>query len=75
MKVVVSELDLARETQPDFSSHPLRFPLPSLRYGLLGENGSGKTTFLEALAARDVEIPEHIDVSCLSERETATLKP
>jgi len=32
------------------------------RYGLLGENGSGKTTFLEALANRDVEIPEHIDI-------------
>lgn len=53
------------------------------RYGLLGENGSGKvravlvltplkagwltllrsqTTFLESMANRDVEIPEHIDV-------------
>lgn len=32
------------------------------RYGLLGENGSGKTTFLEALANRDVEVPEHIDI-------------
>merc|ERR1712093_558029 len=32
------------------------------RYGLLGENGSGKTTFLESLANRDVEIPEHIDI-------------
>ena len=32
------------------------------RYGLLGENGSGKTTFLEALSNRDVEIPEHIDI-------------
>ncbi|KAJ1019452.1 hypothetical protein NDA16_004569 [Ustilago loliicola] len=32
------------------------------RYGLLGENGSGKTTFLAALGARDVEIPEHIDI-------------
>jgi len=27
------------------------------RYGLLGENGSGKSTFLESLAARDIEIP------------------
>ncbi|MCO5609969.1 hypothetical protein L7F22_064204 [Adiantum nelumboides] len=26
------------------------------------ENGSGKTTFLEALANRDVEIPEHVDI-------------
>ncbi|BEI81443.1 hypothetical protein CcaverHIS002_0206030 [Cutaneotrichosporon cavernicola] len=32
------------------------------RYGLLGENGSGKTTFLESLANRDVEIPDHIDI-------------
>lgn len=32
------------------------------RYGLLGENGSGKTTFLQALADRDIEIPEHIDI-------------
>ena len=32
------------------------------RYGLLGENGSGKTTFLEALANRDMEIPEHLDI-------------
>lgn len=32
------------------------------RYGLLGENGSGKTTFLRSLAERDVEIPDHIDI-------------
>ncbi|POW20507.1 hypothetical protein PSHT_03457 [Puccinia striiformis] len=32
------------------------------RYGLLGENGCGKTTFLESLADRDVEIPDHIDI-------------
>ena len=32
------------------------------RYGLLGENGSGKSTFLKSIAERDVEIPEHIDV-------------
>ncbi|EST06085.1 ABC transporter-like protein [Kalmanozyma brasiliensis GHG001] len=36
------------------------------RYGLLGENGSGKTTFLAALAERDVEIPEHIDIHIVS---------
>ncbi|EPX74386.1 ribosome biogenesis ATPase [Schizosaccharomyces octosporus yFS286] len=36
------------------------------RYGLLGDNGSGKSTFLESLAARDVEIPEHIDVYLLN---------
>lgn len=33
------------------------------RYGLLGANGSGKSTFLQSLADRDIEIPPHIDVS------------
>ncbi|OJA15262.1 hypothetical protein AZE42_10787 [Rhizopogon vesiculosus] len=32
------------------------------RYGLLGENGSGKSTFLQSIAERDVEIPSHIDI-------------
>lgn len=36
------------------------------RYGLLGANGSGKSTFLNSLFARDVEIPEHIDVYLLN---------
>ena len=36
------------------------------RYGLLGANGSGKSTFLTSLFARDVDIPEHIDVYLLN---------
>ncbi|KAJ7668989.1 P-loop containing nucleoside triphosphate hydrolase protein [Mycena rosella] len=36
------------------------------RYGLLGENGSGKSTFLQSIAARDIEIPEHIDIYLVS---------
>ncbi|KAF9463628.1 P-loop containing nucleoside triphosphate hydrolase protein [Collybia nuda] len=32
------------------------------RYGLLGENGSGKSTFLQSIAERDIEIPDHIDI-------------
>ncbi|KDN38799.1 putative iron inhibited ABC transporter 2 [Tilletiaria anomala UBC 951] len=36
------------------------------RYGLLGENGCGKTTLLDALAHRDVEIPEHVDIHLVS---------
>ncbi|KAF4575483.1 hypothetical protein EYR40_004779 [Pleurotus pulmonarius] len=32
------------------------------RYGLLGENGSGKSTFLQSMAERDIEIPPHIDI-------------
>ncbi|BFZ58974.1 ABC transporter ATP-binding protein arb1 [Savitreella phatthalungensis] len=42
------------------------------RYGLLGANGSGKSTFLNSLFARDVPIPEHLDVYLLnSEAEPA----
>ncbi|KAF9436808.1 hypothetical protein BGZ76_002890 [Entomortierella beljakovae] len=37
------------------------------RYGLIGANGSGKSTFLECLAAREVPIPEHIDIYLLQE--------
>ncbi|ORY85768.1 ribosome biogenesis ATPase [Protomyces lactucae-debilis] len=36
------------------------------RYGLLGANGSGKSTFLNSLFARDIEIPDHIDVYLLN---------
>lgn len=32
------------------------------RYGLLGANGSGKSTFLHCLANREVPIPMHTDV-------------
>lgn len=31
------------------------------RYGLVGRNGSGKSTFLEAIAAGDLSLPDHID--------------
>lgn len=37
------------------------------RYGLLGENGCGKSTFLKALAAREFPIPEHVDLYLLNE--------
>jgi ATP-binding cassette subfamily F protein 2 len=32
------------------------------RYGLLGENGSGKSTILTAIASRQVPIPSHTDI-------------
>eukprot|EP00932_Pfiesteria_piscicida_P010266 SRR837773.21165.p2 GENE.SRR837773.21165~~SRR837773.21165.p2 ORF type:complete len:592 (+),score=339.68 SRR837773.21165:156-1778(+) len=32
------------------------------RYGLIGANGSGKTTLLACLAARELPIPDHIDI-------------
>ncbi|KAJ7430186.1 hypothetical protein FB451DRAFT_1325416 [Mycena latifolia] len=37
------------------------------RYGLVGENGSGKSTFLQSIAARDIEIPQHLDIYLVSE--------
>ncbi|KAK3817274.1 MAG: P-loop containing nucleoside triphosphate hydrolase protein [Benniella sp.] len=37
------------------------------RYGLIGSNGSGKSTFLECLANREVPIPDHIDIYLLQE--------
>lgn len=37
------------------------------RYGLVGANGSGKTTMMKALAARELAIPPHIDIYFLQE--------
>lgn len=37
------------------------------RYGLIGRNGCGKSTFLKTLAARCLPVPEHIDIYLLSE--------
>jgi len=36
------------------------------RYGLLGRNGCGKSTFLKCLAAREVPIPEIFDIYLLA---------
>ncbi|CCH62988.1 hypothetical protein TBLA_0I03330 [Henningerozyma blattae CBS 6284] len=36
-------------------------------YGLLGENGCGKSTFLKAIANREYPIPENIDIYLLDE--------
>ncbi|WIA10679.1 hypothetical protein OEZ85_010859 [Tetradesmus obliquus] len=32
------------------------------RYGLIGQNGCGKSSFLQALASREVPIPDHLDI-------------
>jgi ATP-binding cassette subfamily F protein 2 len=32
------------------------------RYGLVGQNGSGKTTFLKCIASRQIPVPEFIDI-------------
>ncbi|KAF7728161.1 hypothetical protein EC973_006555 [Apophysomyces ossiformis] len=37
------------------------------RYGLIGANGSGKSTFLASLAEQDIEIPAHIDTYLLNQ--------
>ena len=36
------------------------------RYGLIGQNGCGKTNFLSCLAKREVPIPDHLDLYHLS---------
>ncbi|GAB5588029.1 ABC transporter ATP-binding protein arb1 [Umbelopsis nana] len=37
------------------------------RYGLIGANGSGKSTFLQSLASKDIEIPGHFDIYLLNQ--------
>lgn len=37
------------------------------RYGLLGENGCGKSTILKAIASREYPIPEHVDIYLLNQ--------
>lgn len=37
------------------------------RYGLLGENGCGKSTILKSIAAREYPVPEHVDIYLLNE--------
>ena len=42
------------------------------RYGLLGRNGCGKSTFLKSLAAREVPIPSHFDIYLLAHEAPPT---
>ncbi|KAJ2506298.1 ABC transporter ATP-binding protein arb1, partial [Coemansia sp. RSA 2049] len=42
------------------------------RYGLLGENGCGKSTFLRSIAEGDIELPPHMDTFLLSEEAEPT---
>ena len=42
------------------------------RYGLIGSNGSGKTTMMKSIASRDIPIPPHIDIYFLQEGVPAT---
>lgn len=37
------------------------------RYGLLGENGCGKSTILKAIDKREYPIPDHVDIYLLNE--------
>ncbi|KAJ6520592.1 P-loop containing nucleoside triphosphate hydrolase protein [Mycena vulgaris] len=46
------------------------------RYGLVGENGAGKSTLLQSIAARDIDIPQHIDIYLVSgEVEPSDMNP
>ena len=45
---------------------------PRRRYGLIGPNGCGKSCLLKALGARDVPIPDHIDVYLLDKEIAAS---
>lgn len=42
------------------------------RYGLIGPNGCGKSCLLRAIAARDIPIPNHIDIYLLDREAPAT---
>lgn len=42
------------------------------RYGFIGRNGSGKSTFLEALASGDLALPAHIDRYLLNKEAEPT---
>jgi ATP-binding cassette subfamily F protein 2 len=42
------------------------------RYGLIGSNGSGKSTILGAIADREIPIPDHIDITMLREEAEAS---
>lgn len=42
------------------------------RYGLIGANGSGKSTMLKCLGEREVPIPDHVDIHLLQGEEPAS---
>jgi len=42
------------------------------RYGLIGRNGSGKTTFMDVLGKREIDIPNHIDIYLLNQEVEPT---
>ena len=42
------------------------------RYGLVGRNGTGKSTLLKAVSARAVPVPDHIDIFILDQEVPAS---
>ena len=42
------------------------------KYGLIGQNGSGKSALLSAIGSRELPIPKHIDIWHLTEEAKPT---
>eukprot|EP00667_Euglena_gracilis_P004103 EG_transcript_4118 len=64
--VKVSQVSIAIKGKQLFQEADLELAYGH-RYGLIGANGSGKSTLLAAIAAREIPIPEHIDIWHLHE--------
>lgn len=69
--VKISGFTLTAWSQELVSDASIEFTI-GRRYGLLGANGSGKTTFLKCLAAREVPIPKNIDIFLLDNEAPPT---
>ncbi|KAG4304473.1 hypothetical protein PORY_002183 [Pneumocystis oryctolagi] len=67
-KLVFCCLDAQKRAEDGVAKVELNY---GQRYGLLGANGSGKSTFLRSLAERDIAFPMHLDVFLVNEEAAA----